>query len=135
MGKRVAVGLAGLMAIAILAATPAASASGKAALASGSGDVTKSGTCGSRPWTLELSPDNGKIEADYELHHVKAGSTWRVVMKDNGVRFFRGTRTAGAERYIEVDKYTANHAGRDKITVRATNLANGAVCTASASIS
>jgi hypothetical protein len=124
MRRVVAIGLAGLVAVAILAVAPAAF-----------GDVTKSGMCGSRPWRLELSHDNGRIEADYELHRVKAGSTWRVVMKDNGVLFFRGRRTAGSERYIEVDKYTGNRAGTDKITVRATNLANGAVCAASASIS
>jgi len=128
MRKAVALGVTGLMAVAVLAAAPAA-------FASGSGDVTKSGTCGSRPWTLQLSHDGSRIEADYELHHVGAGSTWRVVMKDNGVRFFRGTRTAGSERSIGVDKYTANQAGTDKITVRATNVANGAVCTASARIS
>jgi hypothetical protein len=56
-------------------------------------------------------------------------------MKDNGVRFFRGSRTAPAERHIEVDTFTRNRTGTDEITVRAANLASGQVCTAAASIS
>jgi hypothetical protein len=123
MRRMVGVLLTGAVMAAALGAVPAAA------------DVVKSGTCGARHWRLDLSHDNGKIEADYELHNLKVGSTWRVVMKDNGVKFFSGTRTAGTERYIEVDKYTANQPGTDKITVRATNLSNGAVCGASASIS
>lgn len=98
-------------------------------------DVKRSGTCGTHPWSLELSHDDGRIESDYELHNVSVGSTWRVVMKDKGVRFFRGTRTAGSDRYIEVDRYTQNRSGTDRITVRAANLATGQVCGASASIS
>src|SRR6266487_3521090 len=131
-----------LLMIAGTLAASVAPASTPPAFASVSSDVQRSGMCGSRPWTLELSHDSGglasdnvRIEADYELYHVKVGRTWRVVMKDNGVRFFRGTRTAERDRYIEVDKYSTNQAGTDRITVRATNQATGQVCHASASIS
>jgi hypothetical protein len=116
-------------------AISAVALSAPAALASTSSDVKRTGTCGTHPWSLELSHDSGRIEADYELHNVRIGSTWRVVMKDNGVRFFRGTRMAGSDRYIEVDRYTQNRAGTDRITVRAANVATGQVCTAAASIS
>ena len=103
------------------------------ALASAGSDVKRSGVCGTHPWSLELSPDHGRIEAYYELHNVKVGSTWHVVMRDNGVRFYAGTRTAGSDRYIEVDRYTKDRAGTDRITVKATK-SNGRVCKASASI-
>jgi hypothetical protein len=71
------------MALSVAAAAPPALASGSS--------VTKSGRCGIHPWSLVLAHDNGRIEADYKLGNVKVGSTWRVVMKDNGVRFFRFT--------------------------------------------
>jgi hypothetical protein len=129
MNKALGLLLAGAVAI---SAVPV---SASAALASSNSDVHRSGVCGSHPWTLELSLDSGRIEADYELHHVAPTGTWLVVMKDNGVRFFRGTRTAGSDRYIEVDRYTKDQTGTDKITVRATDTATGKVCRASASIS
>jgi hypothetical protein len=119
--------IAGAIALTVAVAAPSAQATGAS--------VTKTGTCGTHPWSLVLTHDNGRIEADYKLSNVNVGSTWRVVMKDNGVRFFRGTRTATAERHIEVDRFTQNQTGTDKITVRAANLASGQVCTAAASIS
>ena len=127
MKKMIMLIAAGAMAITVAAAAPPTFASDTS--------VTKSGTCGRHPWSLVLAHDNGRIEADYKLSHVKVGRRWRVVMKDHGVRFFRGTRTAGADRYIEVDKFSQNRGGTDGITVRATNLANGQLCTAAASIS
>jgi hypothetical protein len=127
MKKALMLIVAGAMALTVAAAAPAALAVGSA--------VTRSGTCGAHPWSLVLTHDGGRIEADYKLSDVNVGSSWRVVMKDNGVRFFRGTRTAGAERHIEVDKFTQNRTGTDKISVRAANLATSQVCTATASIS
>ena len=127
MRKATKLAIAGAIALTVGAAAPSAQAT--------SASVTKTGTCGTHPWSLVLTHDNGRIEADYKLSNVNVGSTWRVVMKDNGVRFFRGTRTATAERHIEVDRFTQNQTGTDKITVRAANLASGQVCTAAASIS
>ena len=127
MKKAMMLIVAGAIAVSVAAAAPPALASGSS--------VTKSGTCGTHPWSLVLAHDNGRIEADYKLSNVKVGSTWRVVMKDNGVRFFLGIRTAGADRHIEVDKFAQNQTGTDRITVRATKLATGRVCTAAASIS
>ena len=119
--------IAGAIALTVAAAAPSALAAGAS--------VKKTGTCGTHPWSLVLTHDNARIEADYKLSNLNAGSTWRVVMKDNGVRFFAGTRTATAERHIEVDRFAQNQTGTDTITVRATNLASGQVCTAAASIS
>jgi hypothetical protein len=125
--KAILLAVVSLVAAASLVIVPAAVAGPLA--------VTNSGTCHSHPWTLTLSHDNARIEADYKLRSLRTGSTWRVVMKDNGVRFFRGTRTAGADHHIEVDKFAHNQSGTDKITVRARNLATGTICRASASIS
>jgi hypothetical protein len=127
MTKALMVVIAGAIAVTVAAAAPPALATGAS--------VMKTGTCGTHPWSLVLTHDNARIEADYKLSNVRAGSTWRVVMKDNGARFFTGTRTATAERHIEVDKFAPNQTGTDKITVRAANLASGQVCTAAASIS
>ena len=124
-----------LLLVVIVAATASTVAAAAPSAQAAGASVKKTGTCGTHPWSLVLKHDNGRIDAGYKLSNVNVGSTWRVVMKDNGVRFFRGTRTATAERHIEVDKFTQNRTGIDKITVRAANPATGQVCTAVATIS
>jgi hypothetical protein len=99
------------------------------------GDVIRRGACsGSSDWKLKLSPENGRIEVEYEVDSNQAGQTWRVRLFHDGNRFFVGTRqTAGASGSFEVRQVVANHAGTDSFRARATNLASGEVCGGSAS--
>ena len=129
--KMVRFGLSGLMALSLLAvAAPAA-------MASGGGDgVEKRGSCsGNADWKLRLRPeDGGKIEVEFEVEHAKPGSTWGVVLKDNGTRFFSGTRTANSVGEFEVRRLANNQAGSDTIRARATNQATGQVCSGTATL-
>jgi hypothetical protein len=100
------------------------------------GDVIKSGACsGTSDWKLKLSPDNGKIEVEYQVDSNKAGQTWKVRLFENGNRIFAGTRTTQAPSgSFTVRVLAANTAGSDSFRARAENVNNGEICGGSASI-
>lgn len=112
----------GLMTVSLLAAAPAATA--------GSSDVIKRGACsGASDWKLKLSPENGKIEVDFEVDQNVVGDTWRVRMRHNGDLFFSGRRTTKAPSgSFEVRRVEPNLAGTDRFRARARNLSTGEVC-------
>lgn len=102
-----------------------------AAHASGGGiDVRKSGSCSRHStWKLKLSKDDGRIETDFEVDQNRVGRKWRVTLKRNGNRFFRGIRiTQAPSGSFEVRRFTNNGAGTDKIVARARNLRSGELC-------
>jgi hypothetical protein len=130
MGKAMRLGLAGLMAASILASAPAAFASG------GGGGVSTSGSCSAAStWKLTIKPDNGQIEAQFEVDQNVVGDTWKVKMSDNGTLFFKGQAvTKGASGSFEVKKLTANQAGSDTVVATARNLSTGETCKGSATL-
>ena len=100
------------------------------------GDVIRTGNCsGSSDWKLKLSPENGRIEVEYEVDSNQVGQTWRVRLFENGNRIFRGTKTTKAPSgSFEVRTLANNTAGSDSFRARAVNVASGEVCGGSASI-
>jgi hypothetical protein len=126
MKKLISIGLAGMIAAGMLAVAPVASAR--------DGDVIRTGSCsGQSDWKLKLSPENGRIEVEFEVDQNVIGDTWRVVLRHNGTRFFRGTRTTTAPSgSFEVRRVVDNLPGDDVITARATNLSTGETCQATA---
>lgn len=108
--------------VAMLLAVMPLGTSAIAAPASHGGDAVRaSGGCdGSAVWKLKAKHDNGAIEVEYEVDSNVAGQVWKVRLKDNGDRFFAGTRTtAGASGSFTVHDTTANRAGDDVIRARA----------------
>ena len=108
--------------VAMLLAVMPLGTSAIAAPASHGGDAVRaSGGCvGSAVWKLKAKHDNGAIEVEYEVDSNVAGQVWKVRLKDNGDRFFAGTRTtAGASGSFTVHDVTANRAGDDVIRARA----------------
>jgi hypothetical protein len=93
-------------------------------------DVIRTGACtGASDWKLKLSPEDGRIEVEFEVDQNRVGDTWRVVMRRNGVVFFTGNRVAQAPSgSFEVRRVISNPAGPDTIVARATNLRTGEVC-------
>ena len=58
-----------------------------------SGDVIRQGACsGTSNWKLKLSPQNGKIEVEYEVDSNHVGQTWKVRLFENGNQIFAGNR-------------------------------------------
>ena len=104
--------------------------------AAGNGDVRRSGSCGGNSeWKLKLSPENGRLEAEFEVDQNVNGDKWRVTMRHEGDRFFRGVRTTqGPSGSFEVRRVVDDEAGKDSFTARARNLSTDELCRGTASI-
>ena len=113
---------------AVLAAA-AVTAVAPAALAK-DGDVIRRGSCsGASDWKLKLSPENGRIEVEYEVDQNRSGDRWQVRLRHNGDLFFSDTRTTQPPSgSFEVRRVVNNRAGDDRITARAVNQRTGEVC-------
>ena len=94
------------------------------------GDVVRRGSCTVRSdWKLKLSPENGRIEVEFEVDQNRNGQTWNVMMKRSGNVFWRGQRsTRPPSGSFEVRRVTSDGSGADKIVVRARNPRTGEVC-------
>ena len=112
----------GLMVMAIIQLAPAAVAN--------DADVIREGNCsGASDWKLKLSPENGRLEVEFEVDQNVVGDTWRIRMLDQGEVFFTGRRTTQAPSgSFEVETVTTNRAGDDNVVARAVNLTTGEVC-------
>ena len=102
----------------------------------GQGDVIRQGSCSGRSdWKLKLSPEDGRIEVEFEVDQNVVGDRWRVRIRHDGDVAFRGTRiTQGASGSFEVRIVEPNHAGSDAFRARARNLSSGEVCVGGASV-
>ncbi len=94
------------------------------------GDVIRRGACtAASDWKLKLSPENGRIEVEFEVDQNRNGQRWSIRMKRNGRLFWRGSRTTRAPSgSFEVRRLTRNGPGTDRIAVRARNPKTGEVC-------
>ncbi|HZO07624.1 MAG TPA: hypothetical protein VFB52_14640 [Solirubrobacterales bacterium] len=127
MSKRtLMIGIAtGLVALVPLSATATAN----------DADVKRAGTCsGNTSAKIKLSPDDGRIETEFEVDQNRNGVTWRVVLRRNGAVAVRtqGT-TRGPSGSFEVERRLTDGQGTDTVTARAVS-PSGEVCTAQASI-
>lgn len=120
-GKRSIALVSGLTAL-ILTAAPLASAN--------DADVIRQGSCSGRSdWKLKLSPEDGRIEVEYEVDQNRVGDTWKIRLKHDGTRFFRGKRTTkGPSGSFELRRVEPNHRGKDRFRAKAVNLRTGQVC-------
>ena len=115
--------LIGLLAVASLGAAAAP-------VAAKSGDVIVRGHCtGASVWNLKLSPEDGRIETEFQVDQNRNGRLWRVSLTQNGTVVWRGSRyTQAPSGSFTVRRLLTNRAGTDRIVARATNVATGEVC-------
>jgi hypothetical protein len=94
------------------------------------GDIIRRGDCTARSdWKLKLSPENGRIEVEFEADQNRNGQRWNIKMKRNGNVFWRGSRTTRPPSgSFEVRRLARNGAGTERIVVRARNPRTGEVC-------
>jgi len=92
--------------------------------------VVKTGNCSmSSDWKLKVSPDNSRLEVEFEVDQNRNGQLWNVTLKHNGSVFFSGQRTTQAPSgSFSVTRFTANAAGTDTIVGKAVNTKTGEVC-------
>jgi hypothetical protein len=119
--------LAGVLAL-TMAATLPASAKGAA--------VTRHGSCSANShWKLKLSPDDARLEVQFEVDSNVNGQIWHVRILKNGSQILSGDRmTHAPSGSFEVRKLTSNPAGRDTFQARAVNARSGETCVGTASI-
>ena len=93
------------------------------------------GTCTGRSTAkLKVKPDDGRLEAEFEVDQNRNGVTWRVTLRRNGTVAARtGATTRAPSGSFSVERRLANGAGSDTISARATS-PPGEVCTASVTI-
>ncbi len=118
----------------VLAASMAMTLAGTAPASANDGDVIREGACSGRAdWKLKLSPENGRIEVEYEVDSNVVGQTWRVRIVKNGTAIFQGRRqTRAPSGSFEVRIVTSNPPGSDTFRARAVNVATGQTCAGSA---
>ncbi|MCB1131122.1 MAG: hypothetical protein KDN05_08335 [Verrucomicrobiae bacterium] len=96
------------------------------------GDVITRGRCpGGVKTKLKASPENGRVEVEYEIDQARPGDRWRVVIKSNGRTILRTVRKVNSAGNVEVRKLAANASGTETIRVRGKNLRTGHSCTLS----
>jgi hypothetical protein len=119
-----------LVVLAVAALPAAASAKG-----GNDRDVRVAGSCSKASSAkLKLSPENGRIEVEFEVDQNRSGVRWSVMLA-NGRSTIASTRatTRRPSGSFTVRRVTANRAGRDVISAVATS-PSGETCRARASI-
>jgi len=101
----------------------------------GQSDVVRRGSCSGRSdWKLKLSPEDGRIEVEFEVDQNVVGDRWRVKIRHDGDLAFTATRTTrGASGSFEARTVEPNRTGSDVFRARARNLSTGEVCVGTAS--
>jgi hypothetical protein len=119
----------------IIALAAAATALAPASAFAKDGDVRVNGTCtASSTAKLKLSPENGRIETEFEVDQNRNGVRWQVTLRRNGVLAASTSAiTQPPSGSFEVRRLLTNGPGADTITARATS-PSGEVCTARATI-
>jgi hypothetical protein len=122
------VSLASLVAASALTLAPAAFAR--------DGDVIRRGSCSANSdWKLKLSPEDRRLEVEFEVDSNVNGQTWRVRIFQNGDRIFAGRRiTQAPSGSFEVRVLADDTAGTDRFRARAVNPDSGETCVGTAQI-
>ena len=118
--------IAAVIAVGVVAPLPAA-------LAKNPRDIRVAGTCtGASTAKVKLSPENGRIEAEFGADQNRNGVSWKWALARNGKTIASGTAvTKAPSGSFTVRRLISNASGPDRITFRASR-ANGEVCTARA---
>ncbi len=112
-------------ALALLAAPPAVA---------NEGDVEETGQCSQfGRYDLKLSPQNGRIEVEFEVDVNRRGQRYRVRLFQDGRRVEQGVYTTrGLSGSFTVRAVRPNRGGADRFRARAVRVGRGNVCGGSA---
>ncbi|HVH01293.1 MAG TPA: hypothetical protein VM844_11040 [Miltoncostaeaceae bacterium] len=99
-------------------------------------DVRVSGTCTLRSTAkLKLSPEDGRVEVEFEVDENRNGKTWNVVMNRNGNRVVsRKAVTRAPSGSFEARAVIAAGAPKTTVTAVARRAATREVCRATATL-
>jgi hypothetical protein len=101
----------------------------------GQNDVIREGSCtDASDWKVKVSPEDGRLEVEFEVDQNVAGDRWRVRIRHDGDLAFRGLRTTrGPSGSFEVRIVENDTGGADVFRARARNLSTDEVCAGHAS--
>lgn len=100
-------------------------------------DVRKPGQCTMSAFSkIKLSPENGRIEVEFELDSGRNGEAWKVAIRRNGKVIARTrARTGRPSGSFTMRRVVGNRPGRpDEVAVRAESFATGQLCRAAATL-
>ena len=102
----------------------------------GQNDVIREGSCAdASDWKLKVSPEDGRLEVEFEVDQNVSGDRWRVRIRHGGDLAFRGIRlTHGASGSCTVRIVENDTAGSDVFRARARTLSTDEVCAGSATL-
>lgn len=92
-----------------------------AAMAPASADVDRNGTCGAGFYEFSVDRERGGYDLDASIEDVAPGSSWTFVVRQDGKRLTKVTRTADNEGEVDMDAFAKNTAGKDRFVLRATS--------------
>jgi hypothetical protein len=103
-----------------------------AAMAPAHADVDRTGACGTGRYELSVDRERragrAGFEVDAGLEGVAPYSRWTFVLRHDGQRFVKVTRTADDEGDVDVDAFRRNTAGKDTFAFRATQVGGTTSC-------
>lgn len=124
--RMTAVGAAAVLALTVGPVGPAAAAGGGGDVVTKSGQCTVNGT-----WKLKAKLRDGRIEVEFAVDINRNNRTFDVVLRDNGLLRFEGTRTTAAPSgSFTLERSIRDLPGADMIVARAsrgTNVCRGSV--------
>lgn len=97
---------------------------------SASADVERTVSCGTGVGELSVDREGRRYEVSVDLDDVTPGSRWKIVVRQDGRRIVKVTRTADFEGDLDVERTVRNTRGTDTFTFRAKEIGGGA-CSAS----
>lgn len=99
-------------------------------------DVRVRGACTlSSTAKLKLSPEDGRVEVEFEVDENRNGSRWGVTLTRNGTRVVsRAATTRAPSGSFEARAVIAAGSPRTKVTAVARRAATGEVCRATATL-
>jgi hypothetical protein len=103
-------------------------------VAANSRDIIRTGSCtGASDWKLKLSPEDGRIEVEWEIDSNRTGQVWTVVLKHNGTEVARTARkTVAPSGSFEYRRVEPNRRGTDRFNAYARNRTTGEYCAGAA---
>jgi hypothetical protein len=93
-------------------------------------DALRQGACsGAADWKLRVSPQDRRLEVEFEVDANRRGQQWRVVMFHGQRRIARDTfRTRVPSGSFTVRRVTADRSGGDRFRARAVRVGDGQRC-------
>lgn len=118
-------------------ATGAALLSGPVALVTAgpaAADTERHGACRNGVYELSVDREGGSYETSVDLDGVTPGTTWRVVIRHNGVKVAARKIVADREGDVELEALRANKAGKDTWRFKARQVGTGKGCGAKVTV-